>query len=57
MKDAEPTNPATEPLIEPDAVPSPVKNPRAQRLAAALRDNLRRRKAAGRTGVPEKPSN
>ena len=30
---------------------------RAQRLATALRDNLRRRKAAARPGKPAKPSN
>ncbi|MBU1524947.1 MAG: hypothetical protein KKC29_01030 [Alphaproteobacteria bacterium] len=39
---------------------SPPKTPataRAQRLATALRDNLKRRKAAGRAGKAEKPSN
>ena len=39
---------------------SPPKTPateRAQRLATALRDNLKRRKAAGRVGKAEKPSN
>jgi len=39
---------------------SPPKTPataRAQRLAMALRDNLKRRKAAGRAGKAEKPSN
>ena len=30
---------------------------RAQRLAAALRDNLRRRKTANRAAVPDKPRN
>jgi hypothetical protein len=30
---------------------------RAQRLAAALRDNLKRRKTASRTARPVKPSN
>jgi hypothetical protein len=30
---------------------------RAQRLATALRDNLKRRKAAGRAGGTAKPSN
>ncbi len=38
----------------------PAKTPataRAQRLATALRDNLRRRKAAGRQDRPAKPSN
>ena len=30
---------------------------RAQRLAAALRDNLKRRKAASRIARPVKPSN
>jgi len=39
---------------------APVKTPatvRAQRLATALRDNLKRRKAAGRARPTEKPSN
>ena len=39
---------------------APAKTPataRAQRLATALRDNLRRRKAAGRTNRAAKPSN
>lgn len=30
---------------------------KAQRLAAALRDNLKRRKAAGRAAVVDKPRN
>ena len=39
---------------------APAKTPataRAQRLATALRDNLKRRKAAGRAGKPARPSN
>ena len=39
---------------------SPPKTPataRAQRLATALRDNLKRRKAAGAAARPAKPSN
>ena len=39
---------------------SPPKTPateRAQRLATALRDNLKRRKAASRACKPHKPSN
>ncbi len=39
---------------------APAKTPasaRAQRLATALRDNLKRRKAAARAGKPAKPSN
>ncbi len=39
---------------------APAKTPateRAQRLATALRDNLKRRKAAGRAGKAAKPSN
>lgn len=47
------------PTTQPDVL-SPPKTPataRAQRLATALRDNLRRRKAAGRTDKPARPSN
>ena len=49
--------PETPPAVEPTA-PAPVapkaKSEKALRLAAALRDNLRRRKAAAR---PARPSN
>jgi len=47
----------------PPSLPDPLaaaKTPatvRAQRLATALRDNLKRRKAAGRAGQAAKPSN
>ena len=47
------------PVSLPDP-PVPAKTPateRAQRLAAALRDNLRRRKAAAGPGKAAKPSN
>ena len=47
----------------PPALPDPLAPPktpataRAQRLATALRDNLKRRKAATRSARAEKPSN
>ncbi len=47
------------PATLPDPL-SPPKTPataRAQRLATALRDNLKRRKAAARPGKAAKPSN
>ncbi|MDP1913371.1 MAG: hypothetical protein Q8K49_08580 [Brevundimonas sp.] len=47
------------PATLPDPL-APAKTPataRAQRLATALRDNLKRRKAAGRAGKPARPSN
>ena len=47
------------PATLPDPL-APSKTPateRAQRLATALRDNLKRRRAAGRAGKPAKPSN
>jgi hypothetical protein len=50
-KPADPTPP-------PPATPSNrAASARAQRLAAALRDNLKRRKAAGRVERTEKPRN
>jgi len=50
-----PELPAT--LPDPLAPPKTPATARAQRLATALRDNLKRRKAAGRTDKPAKPSN
>lgn len=47
--------PAT--LPDPLAPPKTPATERAQRLATALRDNLKRRKAAGRAGKAAKPSN
>jgi len=44
-------------LPDPLAPPKTPATARAQRLATALRDNLKRRKAAGRSARPEKPSN
>ncbi len=47
------------PATLPDPL-APAKTPataRAQRLATALRDNLKRRRAAARSGKPAKPSN
>ncbi|MBA4805435.1 MAG: hypothetical protein H2038_12365 [Brevundimonas sp.] len=49
--------PETAPAVEapaPAAPPAKAKSEKALRLAAALRDNLRRRKAASR---PARPSN
>ncbi len=60
MDKSEPAPPRPDlPTPPADAVvPDPVSTTaRAQRLASALRDNLKRRKAAGRTGKPAKPSN
>ncbi|RZI99346.1 MAG: hypothetical protein EON90_12070 [Brevundimonas sp.] len=56
------SNPAPPPSLDPVPTepPSHVKaaaGARAQRLAAALRDNLKRRKAAGRAARTVKPSN
>ena len=50
-----PDLPAT--LPDPLAPPKTPATARAQRLATALRDNLKRRKAAARPGKPAKPSN
>lgn len=50
-----PDLPAT--LPDPLAPPKTPATARAQRLATALRDNLKRRKAAGRAGKAAKPSN
>ena len=50
-----PDLPAT--LPDPLAAPKTPATERAQRLATALRDNLKRRKAAGRVGTAAKPSN
>ncbi|MDP3801584.1 hypothetical protein [Brevundimonas sp.] len=50
-----PELPAT--LPDPLAAPKTPATARAQRLATALRDNLKRRKAAARAGKPVKPSN
>lgn len=55
-------NPAPLPDLPP-SLPDPLAPPktpataRAQRLATALRDNLKRRKAAARAPKPVKPSN
>lgn len=61
MDDAEPTAPEGPAVTAPAPVaPSEAaraKTEKARRLAAALRDNLRRRKAAGRTARTVKPSN
>ena len=56
------SNPAPPPSLDPvpAAPPPPAKaqaSARAQRLATALRDNLKRRKAAGRAARTVKPSN
>ena len=56
------SNPAPPPSLDPATAepPPPVKaaaSARAQRLATALRDNLKRRKAAGRAARTVKPSN
>lgn len=60
MDESETTNLQPElPATLPDP-PAPAKTPaaaRAQRLATALRDNLKRRKAAARPGKSAKPSN
>jgi hypothetical protein len=50
-----PELPAT--LPDPLAPPKTPATARAQRLATALRDNLKRRKAAGRAAASAKPSN
>jgi hypothetical protein len=50
-----PDLPAT--LPDPLAPPKTPATARAQRLATALRDNLKRRKAAARSARPVKPSN
>ncbi len=50
-----PDLPAT--LPDPLAPPKTPATARAQRLATALRDNLKRRKAAARGPRPGKPSN
>ncbi|MCS6627015.1 hypothetical protein N0B44_29280 [Roseibacterium beibuensis] len=44
-------------LPDPLAPPKTPATARAQRLATALRDNLKRRKAAARSARTEKPSN
>jgi len=44
-------------LPDPLAPPKTPATARAQRLATALRDNLRRRKTATRAGKAAKPSN
>ena len=44
-------------LPDPLAAPRTPATARAQRLATALRDNLKRRKAATRSARAEKPSN
>ncbi|HZV85242.1 MAG TPA: hypothetical protein VFF48_09680 [Brevundimonas sp.] len=44
-------------LPDPLAPPKTPATARAQRLATALRDNLKRRKAAARDTRPGKPSN
>ena len=41
-------------MAKPPATPADEKAEKEARLAAALRANLRRRKAAGRTAAPEK---
>ncbi len=51
----QPALPAT--LPDPLAPPKTPATARAQRLATALRDNLKRRKAADRAGKAAKPSN
>lgn len=51
----QPELPAT--LPDPLAPPKTPATARAQRLATALRDNLRRRKAAARPTKPARPSN
>ncbi len=51
----QPELPAT--LPDPLAAPKTPATERAQRLATALRDNLKRRKAAARPGKSAKPSN
>jgi len=60
MDESKNANPQPDlPATLPDPL-SPPKTPataRAQRLASALRDNLKRRKAAGRAARPAKPSN
>jgi hypothetical protein len=57
MDDSERSQPATPP--QPVEAAKPIKGAgthRTQRLATALRDNLKRRKAAGRA-APVRPSN
>ena len=60
MDESETASPRPDlPATLPDPL-APAKTPataRAQRLARALRDNLKRRKAAARSGMPAKPSN
>ena len=60
MDESETASPRPDlPATLPDPL-APAKTPataRAQRLATALRDNLKRRKAAGRAGKAAKPSN
>ena len=49
-----PPKPETAPVV---AAPKTPATARAQRLATALRENLRRRKAAGREARPATPRN
>ncbi len=60
MDESETASPRPDlPATLPDPL-APAKTPataRAQRLATALRDNLKRRKAAARSAKPAKPSN
>lgn len=58
MDDSEAIPPQPEPGLPKPTVPArPAATEKAKRLAAALRDNLKRRKAAGRIARPVKPSN
>lgn len=49
--------PAKPPKPDTQAPTPPAKTEKAQRLAAALRENLKRRKAAGRAPAADKPRN
>jgi hypothetical protein len=60
MDESKTASPRPDPPAAPPDPLAPAKTPataRAQRLATALRDNLKRRKAAARARGPAKPSN